>query len=199
MRHHQWWQLGFLTGVCFLLINGCANSPQQPQLSTQDTFGLPSYHGQAPFSSSFNESKYASLLPQKIHLGKEKVILIDPKVFAWGAYDREGNLVRAGIATAGSHYCQDIGRPCRTAIGTFKLYSLGDAGCISRTYPIPDGGSLMPYCMFFHRGQSLHGTPDQMMTEEHISHGCVHLRIPDAEWLRYNFANIGTKVVILPY
>jgi hypothetical protein len=25
------------------------------------------------------------------------------------------------------------------------------------------------------------------------------MRIPDAEWMRYNFAQVGTKVVVLPY
>ena len=76
---------------------------------------------------------------------------------------------------------------------------MGNEDCKSRTYPIPKGGSLMPYCMFFNNGQSLHGSPDQMMVEQNISHGCVHMRIPDAEWLRYNFARVGTKVVIMPY
>jgi hypothetical protein len=167
--------------------------------SDNNSTPFPLFHGAPPYSSSFNEDKYASRLPQNIHLGREKVILIDQKVYAWGAYDSNGNLVRAGIATAGANYCPDEGHSCRTTVGTFRIYSMGNEDCTSKIYPIPTGGSLMPYCMFFHEGESLHGSPDKLLVEANISHGCVHMRIPDAEWLRYHFVTIGTKVVILPY
>jgi hypothetical protein len=166
--------------------------------STADYNNLPLYHGAPPYTASYDERKYASMLPSKVDYG-EKVILVDPRLYAWGAYDAEGNLVRGGIANAGANFCKDEGHPCRTTSGTFRIYSLGDVGCTSKTYPIPKGGSLMPYCMFFHQGQSLHGTPDPMLVDANISHGCVHMRIPDAEWLRYNFVQVGTKVVIMPY
>src|SRR3990167_8569714 len=198
------WRISVLC-LCFIfssILSGCA-SQTSPFAPASDDFAansnLPLYHGQAPYSSSYNEAKYVSRLPQSINLGREKVILVDPRAFAWGAYDENGELVRGGIATAGADFCQDEGRPCRTSVGTFRIYSLGGEGCISKSYPIGKGGSLMPYCMFFHGGQSLHGSPDQMFVEANISHGCVHMRIPDVEWLRYNFARVGTKVVVLPY
>jgi hypothetical protein len=189
------WQSYLLLGFLALTLTACTEQLSQPM---PDSYGgLPTYHGEAPYSQSFNEEKYASLLPQTIP-NKEKVILVDPKVFAWGAYDK-GHLVRAGIASAGANYCPDEGGPCRTDPGTFRIFKLGDVSCVSHKYPIGGGGSLMPYCMFFNGGQSLHGTPDQMMGEEHASHGCIRMRIPDAEWIRYNFARVGTKVVVLPY
>lgn len=179
------------------VLTGCSDMVSEP-MAVNDT-GLPSYHGEAPYSNSFNESKFASMMPAKIR-GGERVVLVDPKAHAWAAYDKHGDQVRAGIAQAGADFCPDEGRPCRTDIGTYRIYSMGDMDCISHKYPIDEGGgSLMPYCMFFHNGESLHGTPDQMLSEANTSHGCVHMRIPDAEWLRYNFIHVGTKIVVLPY
>lgn len=152
-----------------------------------------------PYSNSFDQSKYVARLPTKIETHNEKVIVVDAKIFAWGAYDKNGNLVRGGMASAGGEKCPESDRSCRTSVGTFRIYSLGGENCASSVYPIPDGGALMPYCMFFHGGQSLHGSPDTIMVESNFSHGCVHLRIPDAEWIRKNFASVGTKVIIRPY
>lgn len=153
----------------------------------------------SPSNGSFFSSDYASRIPSHVNTGGQKTVMVDPRVHVWGAYDNSGNLVKAGIATAGGNWCPDINRPCRTNIGTFRINSLGDGQCISRKYPRPHGGGLMPYCMYFSGGQALHGSPDNTVVEDNVSHGCVRLRIADAEWLRYNFVNIGTKVVIKPY
>ncbi|OGT57734.1 MAG: hypothetical protein A3F43_02350 [Gammaproteobacteria bacterium RIFCSPHIGHO2_12_FULL_42_10] len=136
----------------------------------------------------------------QIDTGGRRVIIVDPSNHVWGAYDRDGTLVKAGLATAGGHVCPDDNeRSCTTDIGTYRINSLGDADCKSRIYPKPNGGGLMPYCMYFSGGMALHGSPDGAVVEDNISHGCVRMRISDAEWLRYNFAQIGTKVVVLPY
>lgn len=192
MNLNSLWRTGFLLCGFSLMISGCAsNGDFASSRSTSDD----SY----PYSASYDESKYMERMPQHADLGKEKTIVVDPTRFAWGAYDKSGQLVRAGIATAGADYCPDDNAPCRTRIGTFRISSMGGENCISHTYPRPKGGSLMPYCMFFSGGQSLHGSPDRMLVESNISHGCVHIRIPDAEWMRNNFASIGTKVVVMPY
>lgn len=155
--------------------------------------------GYSQSSMSFFQTDYSSRLPSHINTNGKKVVVVDPTVHAWGAYDRDGSLVKGGIATAGGNWCEDIGRPCRTSVGTFRINSLGDSQCISRTYPKPNGGGLMPYCMYFSGGQALHGSPDGAVVEANISHGCVRMRIPDAEWLRHNFAEVGTTVIVRPY
>src|SRR5690242_19396135 len=71
----------------------------------------------------YRSASYSSRLPQEIKTGGEKVVIVDPSVNAWGAYGRDGKLVKAGIATAGNSYCPDIGRPCRTHVGTFRTRS----------------------------------------------------------------------------
>lgn len=149
---------------------------------------------------SYNASTYEARLPQHINdNGGVKTVVVDPNVHAWGAYDANGNLIRGGIATAGGEWCDDTNRPCKTTIGTFKIRSLGDGGCYSKIYPIPRGHGLMPYCMYFSGGMALHGSPDGAVVEDNISHGCVRMRIADAEWVRYNFANVGTKVIVRSY
>lgn len=145
---------------------------------------------------------YSSRLPDQFDTGGKKTVLVDPKVHAWGAYDENGTLVKSGLATAGGSQCppDDTGEPnCKTDSGRFKIYRMGDGSCKSKVYPKPEGGGLMPYCMFFNNGEALHGSPDNTVIEANVSHGCVRMRIQDAEWMRENFADIGTTVVILPY
>ena len=43
----------------------------------------------------------------------------------------------------------------------------------------------------------IHGTPDAASLGYSVSHGCIRMRIPDAEWLFENVA-IGTTVFIVP-
>ena len=138
---------------------------------------------------------YSSRLSGNIS-SKGKVVVIDPSVHAWGAYEN-GSLVKAGLATAGSSWCPDIGRPCRTKVGHFRVNSLGSESCKSSKYPLPRGGAPMPYCMFFNGNQGMHGSNE--VVEGNISHGCVRMQTADAEWLRFNFVNVGTPVVVKPY
>lgn len=144
-------------------------------------------------------------LPSQINPPGEKVIIVDPKIHAWGAYNSEGSLMRTGMATTGADWCRDIGRRCHTRTGTFRIYSLGSAGCRSHKFPLPRGGAPMPYCMFFNGGQALHGSYEVVYAN--ASHGCVRLHVEDAKWIRFNFAESpnadndyqGTKVIVRPY
>lgn len=143
--------------------------------------------------------------PSSIPAEGQKKIIVDPNIHLWAAYNEDGKLVKTGLATAGKDYCPDIGRPCRTKSGTFRIYSLGESNCRSHIFPIGRGGAPMPYCMFFNNGQALHGS--YQVVHGNASHGCVRLRIKDARWLRYNFAeeptsqneSLGTLVIVRPY
>jgi L,D-transpeptidase catalytic domain len=138
-----------------------------------------------------------SYMPSHMATGGQKVIVVDPRIHAFGAYGPDGRLLRSGMATAGNSWCPDIHRPCRTRVGSFRIYSLGSFGCKSKIYPRPRGGAPMPYCMYFNGSQGLHGSYE--VVNGNISHGCVRLHVSDAEWIRFNFANIGTKVIVRPY
>jgi hypothetical protein len=144
-------------------------------------------------------------LPQQITAPGEKLILVDPSIHAWGAYTADGRLIRSGLASAGRNYCADIRRPCRTKTGQFRIYYLGDKSCYSTRFPIPHGGAPMPYCMYFNGNQALHGSYE--LGYANLSHGCVRLRVSDAEWIRYQFVEQpnsdnryrGTLVIVRPY
>jgi len=142
-------------------------------------------------------ANYASRLPKKIAASGEKVIVINPRSHVWGAYTESGTLIRGGLATSGARWCSDIGRPCRTKSGTFRIYSLGSSDCVSHIYPVGEGGAPMPYCMFFNGGQGIHGSSH--LADANLSHGCVRVSVNDAEWIRFQFATRGTKVIIQSY
>lgn len=181
--------LFFATVLSPLALTSCASN---------GTSGMSSRYGSNYLGSPALPADYSSRIPSKIATN-EKTVIVDPRVHAWGAYDGEGNLVKAGVASAGSDYCRDLHRPCHTKVGSFRVYSLGDADCKSHIFPIPRGGAPMPYCMFFNSGQALHGVPPYEVGDGNYSHGCVRLQVGDAEWLRHNFVNVGTRVVIKPY
>jgi lipoprotein-anchoring transpeptidase ErfK/SrfK len=42
----------------------------------------------------------------------------------------------------------------------------------------------------------IHGTPDSASIGYSASHGCIRMRIPDAEWL-FRHVEIGTPVFII--
>ena len=175
--------------MCSILLFGC---------STNSNMVVEPLGGATPNYLSKPSIDYSSRLPAQIKPPLEKVVIIDPNEHVWGAYSADGSLVRAGLATAGSDWCSDIGRPCRTRAGTFRFYSLGRPDCKSSIFPIEKGGGApMPHCMFFNGNQAMHGSYE--VVEGNVSHGCVRLQVPDAEWLRYSFVNIGTKVIVHPY
>lgn len=133
----------------------------------------------------------------KIKKPLEKMIIVDPRKHVWQAYSPSGILIKSGMATLGSSWCGDICRPCRTKVGVFRIYSLGSSNCVSKKFPVGRGGAPMPYCMYFNGGQGIHGSYE--VVRGNISHGCVRVHVSDARWLRFNFVNVGTKVVIKPY
>jgi hypothetical protein len=127
-----------------------------------------------------------------------KVVVVDPNIPGWAAYDADGNLVKTGRASAGSDYCSDEKEACRTVTGTFKVYSKGGADCKSSTFPLnTHGGAPMPYCMHFYKGYAMHGSNE--MADYDASHGCVRMVPSSAKWLNENFVEVGTTVIILPY
>ncbi len=78
-----------------------------------------------------------------------------------------------------------------TVVGTFTIYAKYASTRMSGPgYDLPN----VPYTMYFYRGYAIHGTYWHSNFGTPMSHGCVNLPTPDAEWF-YNWAPIGTKVV----
>jgi len=77
-----------------------------------------------------------------------------------------------------------------TLTGQYHIYiKLLYANMSGPGYYLPN----VPYTMYFYKGYALHGTYWHHNFGTPMSHGCVNLSIPDAEWL-YNFASVGTLV-----
>jgi hypothetical protein len=170
-----------------ILLIGCNSTTststvvyQSTQVSTSQPPPRPSY--------SFPSTRVAT---------GNNVFIFDPNHVMWGAYDRNGQLVNQGRASGGKGYCADVGRRCKTPIGTFRVSRKGNASCVSSKFPVGEGGAPMPYCMFFHHGYAIHGSPD--VPHYNASHGCIRVLPSDARWLSNNFIYPGTTVIVKPY
>ncbi len=135
--------------------------------------------------------------PRRIARTGYKLFIFSPYLKRWAAYDATGRLVGRGVANGGADYCADVGRGCRTPRGLFRVRSKGTAGCKSGKFPLPRGGAPMPYCMFFHGGYAIHGSPG--ISNTNGSHGCIRVKTAAARWLHQDFINHGTRVLVLPY
>jgi LysM repeat protein len=83
-----------------------------------------------------------------------------------------------------------------TIDGTFYIYVKYESADMSGgagddAYFLPN----VPYVMYFHGNYGLHGTYWHHNFGQPMSHGCVNLPTPAAEWL-FHWASVGTRVVV---
>ncbi|RLC98900.1 MAG: hypothetical protein DRI77_03980 [Chloroflexi bacterium] len=125
----------------------------------------------------------APLSPSSVH-GNVRWIDIDLTQQRLTAYEGQ-TLVRAVAVSTGLPYTP-------TPIGQFRIWTkLRYDDMSGPSYYLPN----VPYVMYFYRGYGLHGTYWHSNFGHPMSHGCVNLFTPDAEWL-FNWASIGTLVNI---
>lgn len=136
--------------------------------------------------------------PLQIPATGYKQFIFDPKAASWAAYDADGQRVMTGSASGGKDFCEDVGKPCRTVTGVFRVYNKRGMDCKSGEYPVETvGGAKMPYCMYFYRGFTIHAAYE--VPEYNSSHGCIRVFPSAAKWLNEEFMTIGTKVTVLSY
>jgi lipoprotein-anchoring transpeptidase ErfK/SrfK len=81
-----------------------------------------------------------------------------------------------------------------TVTGQFRVYvKLRATPMAGPGYYLPG----VPFTMYFYKGYSLHGTYWHNNFGTPMSHGCINMRTPDAEWM-FGFASVGTLVNIHP-
>lgn len=139
-----------------------------------------------PKELNINQDNYSPFPNTITKTGRKKIVISISKQ-AYAAYGRQGNLVRWGAANTGAENGEDD-----TPLGIFKVYRKKGVNCKSSKYPIPKGGSPMPYCMFFYKGYAIH---EYQMPGFPISLGCVRVDNEDAKWL-YQFTPIDTTVIV---
>jgi lipoprotein-anchoring transpeptidase ErfK/SrfK len=77
-----------------------------------------------------------------------------------------------------------------TVVGQFHIYMKFEyTDMAGPGYYLPD----VPYTMYFYKGYGLHGTYWHNNFGTPMSHGCVNMYTPDAQWLFY-WAPMGTLV-----
>jgi len=80
----------------------------------------------------------------------------------------------------------------RTPTGRFAVRTkIPSQRMVGPGYNLPG----VPWVMYFAGANALHGTYWHNNFGRPMSHGCVNLRIADAQWL-YNWSSIGTPVVV---
>jgi lipoprotein-anchoring transpeptidase ErfK/SrfK len=125
---------------------------------------------------------------------------LDPQELAsegrWIDVDVTAQKVTAYVgATAVRQFIVSTGtRAHPTVLGQFRIYARYPAAPMSGPgYYLPG----VPFTMYYYKGYALHGTYWHDNFGTPMSHGCVNLRTPDAEWL-YNFASFDTLVNVHP-
>lgn len=114
--------------------------------------------------------------------GGERWIDVDISSQSVTAY--EGNTpIRTFIVSTGT-----AAHP--TVLGRYRIYvKLRYDTMAGPGYYLPN----VPFVMYFYQGYSLHGTYWHHNFGTPMSHGCVNMYTPDAEWMFY-FASVGTLV-----
>ncbi|PWH18132.1 MAG: hypothetical protein DDG60_00890 [Anaerolineae bacterium] len=110
-----------------------------------------------------------------------EVDLSEQRLYAW-----EGKtLVAVFLISSGA-------APYHTITGSYPIYEKHlKANMWGPGYFLPD----VPYTMYFYKGYGIHGTYWHNNFGTPMSHGCINLSIPDAEWL-YGWAPLGTSVKV---
>ena len=109
------------------------------------------------------------------------VRLNEQRVYAY----ENGRLVRSVLASTGLPATP-------TVTGEYAVYHKVPSQTMSGPgYYLPG----VPYVMYFYEGYGLHGTYWHNNFGQPMSHGCVNLPTPEAEWF-YNWAEIGTPVIV---
>jgi LysM repeat protein len=109
------------------------------------------------------------------------VILRQQRVYFY----ENGKLVRTSLSSTGLPRTP-------TVVGDFKIYVKYRAQTMyGPGYYLPS----VPYVMYFFRDYGLHGTYWHNNFGRPMSHGCVNLPTPVAEWL-YNWSEVGTPVFV---
>ena len=123
----------------------------------------------------------APLSPSSVH-GNVRWIDVDLSSQTLTAYEGQ-TAVRTTLVSTGLPRTP-------TPVGLYRIWiKLRYDAMSGPGYYLPN----VPYTMYFYRGYGLHGTYWHSNFGHPMSHGCVNLPTPEAEWL-FNWAEVGTLV-----
>lgn len=169
-----------LYGISFLQIAQANNIYNADQVSVGQELLVPGASVIEGADYSFISAPAAPA--PRIGVGKEIIVdLSDSRVYAY----EDGKLVRNVLGSPGLP-----GSP--TVQGSFTVQRKYEAQTMTGPgYYLP----AVPYVMYFYAGYALHGTYWHNNFGHPMSHGCVNLPTPEAEWF-YGWTEIGTPVYV---
>ncbi|MBI5957687.1 MAG: L,D-transpeptidase family protein [Chloroflexi bacterium] len=115
--------------------------------------------------------------------GKAIVVsTIDQRIYAY----ENGQLIHSHLVSTGLP-------DTPTVLGDYRIYKKYEKTNMSGPdYFLPD----VPYTMYFYQGYGIHGTYWHNSFGRPMSHGCVNLPTPEAQWF-FNWAEEGTLVRVI--
>lgn len=164
-------------GVSWMSIAQANNLSNADHIEVGQTLLIPS-------AAAASTADFGIVLPAApaatVATGRSIVVdLSDSRIYAY----EDGRLVRNVLASTGLP-----GTP--TVQGDYAIYVKYQSQLMSGPgYYLPD----VPYVMYFYQGYGIHGTYWHNNFGRPMSHGCVNLPTPEAEWF-YNWASVGTPV-----
>ncbi len=127
-----------------------------------------------------------------------KIIWVDRGSNSLRLYDGEQLVRQLGVATGQSKYPTPSGMYSIVTMQRDPWWIPPDSPWAQDAKPIPPGpGNPLGtrWMGISAPGVGLHGTPDAASIGYSASHGCIRMRIPDAEWL-FTQVSVGTPVYI---
>lgn len=122
----------------------------------------------------------AAAPPARLTIGREIIVdLSDQRIYAY----ENGVLVRNVLVSTGLPATPTV-RGDFTIQRKYRAQRMVGPG-----YDLPN----VPYVAYFYAGYALHGTYWHENFGQPMSHGCVNLPTPEAEWF-FNWAEIGTPI-----
>jgi lipoprotein-anchoring transpeptidase ErfK/SrfK len=170
-RYEDWWRVAYGNGEAWVFtgVVNASNAEGVPEVEVLPT--------KVPSSPALIPSPAA---PSAIK--ERRWIDVDLSEQRLRAYE-DGEVVRETLVSTGLPRTP-------TVMGQFRIWvKLRYDDMSGPGYYLED----VPYVMYFYQGYGLHGTFWHNNFGQRMSHGCVNLPTPEAEWM-FNFVDVGTLV-----
>ncbi len=181
-RGENLYRIGLKYGVTVTAMQA-ANGLSGTLIYVGQTLTIPGAGSAAVASAPAPAPRIAAPPPPATDSGAKR-FLIDLSEQRLYAYEGD-TMVRTTLVSTGLP-----GTP--TVTGTFYIYMrYSSQRMVGPGYDLPG----VPYVQYFYQSYGLHGTYWHNNFGQPMSHGCVNMPTPEAEWA-YNWATYGTPVIV---
>jgi len=146
------------------------------------------------------EVRHTTLLPEVMRSDIHSVIVIQRSANRLFLYKGKHKRTKLGVATGQPSYPTPLGEFTIVSRQLNPWWYPPNSAWAAGLSPVPPGpGNPLGtrWMGLSAPGVGIHGTPDAASIGYSASHGCIRMRIPDAEWL-FERVSEGTPVFIVP-